>query len=93
MIFFVQETLSRIEQKINQVVGLKNALELVQPLHTILSAGVESNLFSDIRGWLEDEAYQQMLEKIHKIIHDDARSQKVTSNHQLVKSLWKKIHF
>lgn len=59
------------------MVGLKHALELVQPLHTILSAGVESKLLSDVRGWLEDEAYQQMLEKVQKVIHDDARTQKV----------------
>jgi len=62
------------------VIGLKHALELVQPLHTILSAGVESNLLSDVRSWLEDEAYQKMLEKVQKVLNDDARTQKVTDS-------------
>ncbi len=62
------------------MIGLKHALELVQPLHTILSAGVESNLLSDVRSWLEDEAYQKMLEKVQKVLNDDARTQKVTDS-------------
>jgi hypothetical protein len=61
------------------VIGLKHALELVNPLHTVLSAGVESKLFTDIRQMLQDDSYQIMLEKVQTIIHDEARAQKVTT--------------
>jgi hypothetical protein len=61
------------------VIGLKHALELVNPLHTVLSAGVESKLLTDIRQMLQDDSYQIMLEKVQTIIHDEARAQKVTT--------------
>jgi hypothetical protein len=48
-VFFCQETLAQIEHKLNHVIGLKHALELVSPLHTVLSAGVESSLLNHFR--------------------------------------------
>ena len=69
------------------MIGLKQALELVNPLHTVLSGGVESKLLSDIRGWLEDEAYQVMLAKVQRLIHDEARAQKVALSLSLALSL------
>ena len=73
--------MARIDHKINHVIGLKQTLELVNPLHTVLSAGVESKLLSDIRQRLEDASYTEMLVKVQKVIHDEAKTQKVKANY------------
>lgn len=78
-----KETFSAIEQKVNHVIGLKHALELIEPLHTILSCGVESKLLADIKKSLEDQSYGKMMKKVQQIIHDEARAKKGTANMRL----------
>ena len=74
----MQETITQIEHKINHVIGLKHTLELVEPLQAVLSAGAESRLLLQILELLRDPAYIEMLNKVQKIISNDARALKVS---------------
>jgi DNA mismatch repair protein MSH4 len=67
------ETLHVVEQRINQVIGLKHALELLPNLHTSLSADLESDVLVQIKTVLSDENFPVMLEQVKGVIIDEAR--------------------
>ncbi|XP_059093663.1 mutS protein homolog 4-like isoform X2 [Tigriopus californicus] len=69
------ETLATFEQRLNNVIGLKHALELVEPLHSVLE-GAESKLLNDIYNSLEDLRFQYIMERVCEIIQDDAKVQR-----------------
>ena len=72
------ENMYVIDRKINNVIGLKHALELVEPLLTVL-ASAESRLLTNARSGLEDPSCSEMLEKIGAVLHDEAKVVKGTA--------------
>lgn len=70
-----EETLAAVESRINNVIGLKHALELVAPLRATLMAA-ESSLMVESEAVLRDPRFPEILEEIRKVIHDEARVKK-----------------
>lgn len=70
-----EDSLHAFEQRLNNVIGLKHALELVEPLHTVLH-GTESRLLDNIRHELEDPRFRGIFESVTDVVHENARVQK-----------------
>ncbi len=51
------------EQRLNNVIGLRHALELVEPLHTALGCA-EADLLSDMYSTLRDPSYAEVFQKV-----------------------------
>ena len=64
------DTLPLVEKRINQVIGLKHALELIPNLVTSLSADLDSPLLQQILEVLKNEAFPEMLESIKSVINE-----------------------
>ena len=64
------DTLPLVEKRINQVIGLKHALELIPNLVTSLSSDLESPLLQQILEVLKNEAFPEMLESIKSVINE-----------------------
>ena len=68
------DTLLLVEKRINQIIGLKHALELIPNLVTTLSAAdLESPLFQDILIVLKLDVYGDMLEVVKAVITEEAK--------------------
>ena len=67
------DTLPFIEQRMNQIIGLKQALGLLPNLVTSLSADIESSILLEFLGVFKLEAFNEMLDDIKQIISDEAR--------------------
>jgi len=78
-----QETISSIEQKINNVIGLKHALELIPLLHTSLVTAESQILVEDCREILQESKFVETLSKIQEVIHDEAKVIKGSSHMKL----------
>ena len=68
-----QETIHTVEQRINQVIGLKHGLSLVPSLQTQLAADITSEILIKIKTTLDNPNYPAMLEKVNRIICEDAK--------------------
>lgn len=58
-----EETTFSYEKRLNNVIGLRHALDLVDPLKMALECA-ESQLLSSMRTTLEDNAYSDILSKV-----------------------------
>ncbi|XP_072025616.1 mutS protein homolog 4-like [Amphiura filiformis] len=74
-----QETIRIAEQKITNVIYLKHALELVEPLKTALQS-TQNKLLQAYLKSLDDPGFNAILHKIYAVIHDDTHYQKGTLN-------------
>ena len=62
-----QGGISMYEQRLNNVISLRRALELVEPLHTALRCA-ESNLLADTHDMLTDVVYTDVLNNVGRVI-------------------------
>ena len=66
------DSISTVEQRINQIIALKHTLELLPNLITSLNLEIHASLLQEILQVLEDEAYPLMLEQIVTVISKEA---------------------
>ena len=66
------DSISTVEQRINQIIALKHTLELLPNLITSLNLDIQAPLLQQILHVLEDEAYPLMLEQIQAVISKEA---------------------
>ncbi|XP_050724012.1 mutS protein homolog 4-like [Eriocheir sinensis] len=67
-----EDTEQRSEQRLNYVIGLKNTLELLEPLGMALVA-VADPFLASIRETVGHEGLQELLEVLRGVLHEDAR--------------------
>lgn len=67
------DSITAIEQRINQVIGLKHALALLPNVITSLSVDIESSMLKQILDVLKDDVYPLMLEQVQTVISEEAR--------------------
>ena len=77
------DSISLIEQRINQIIALKHTLELIPNLITSLNSDINAGLLQEILEVLEDESYPIMLEQIQKIISKEAHVVKSSASMKL----------
>jgi DNA mismatch repair protein MSH4 len=78
----METSLSILEKRVNHVIGLKHALELVEPLRTTLEAA-ESDFFEEARMALEDERFESVLTRVLEILNENAKVQKGSASMRL----------
>ncbi|XP_013777928.1 mutS protein homolog 4-like, partial [Limulus polyphemus] len=74
-----QENTRTAEQKITNIIYLKHTLELVEPLRAALDHS-NNPLFRTYYESLKDDRFEELLEIIHQVVHDDTRYQKGALN-------------
>ncbi|KAK8399619.1 hypothetical protein O3P69_003580 [Scylla paramamosain] len=67
-----EDTEQRSEQRLNYIIGLKNTLELLEPLRLAL-VDVDDPFLVSIRETLGREELQALLEVLRGVLHEDAR--------------------
>ncbi|XP_014681092.1 PREDICTED: mutS protein homolog 4-like [Priapulus caudatus] len=74
-----QETVKTADSKIASIISMKHTLELVDALQTALGCA-EAPLLKAYYNSLSDPRFEQILQKIRAVIHDDTRLQKGALN-------------